>query len=468
MQILARGRGGGLEMQRTTTPSIGLLCGAVVVSGPLQAAGFAVIEQSVKGLGTAFASGAAGGEDASTVFFNPAVMTKLSGDQLLGGSHVIIPNVDFRNKGSQTNPALGGAPLRGIEPNNGGEVGFVPNFYYMHSFSDNLKYGVGINTPFALGTTYNLGWVGRYHADRSELMTINFNPSVAYRINPMLSVGAGFNLQYLDVTLTNALDASAICLGATRLGRIPGGACQQAGLATPGNPGTDGFSKLIGNSVGFGYNLGLLFEPLPTTRIGLQYRSDVDQEAEGDATFTMPNLLKLGGAFHDTTATAPLTLPATASISAFHELNPEWSIMGDVTWTHWSTFQQLRVQFDNPAQPTSITPERWDNSFRYSLGGTYHPSGKPYVFRMGVALDETPIPSAALRSPRIPDADRKWLAFGGSYQVSKTISVDAAYTHLFLDDAPINNTEPATGHRLAGEFGLDIDIFSVQLAWKML
>jgi long-chain fatty acid transport protein len=130
----------------------------------------------------------------------------------------------------------------------------------------------------------------------------------------------------------------------------------------------------------------------------------------------------------------------------------------------------LRIEYDNPAQPDSVTTEDWDDSNRYSIGLDYQYSDK-MILRTGVALDETPVPSRERRTPRLPGNDRTWLSFGLSYLINPQMSVDVGYSHLFIDDAKIDNefesSVPTLNATLEGEYEAEVDIFSAQLNWNL-
>jgi len=434
------------------------------MSSDVIAGGFAILEQGVKGLGNAFAGSAAVADDAATVFFNPAGMTRLQGSEIDAAGHLILPSLNFQDRGSHLNRAIGGAPITATDDGDGADPALIPNFYYVHSYDDRLKFGAALNVPFAFLTDYEPGWQGRYHALRSEGFVINLNTSAAYRFNELLSIGVGFDAQYIDVTFSNALDFSALCLG----NPASAPACGALGLSTPGHAATDGRVGFSGDDWSFGYNVGVLLEPSKATRIGVHYRSHVEHELSGEADFTVPvpAFAAATGAFQDTGASTTLDLPDSVFLSAYHEIDERFAVLGDITWTHWSRFDQVVVRFDNPRQPPVVTPQGWEDAFRYALGITYHPEG-PFTLRSGVAYDETPVPNARLRSPRIPDQDRVWLTFGASYRYSETVSLDFGYAHLFIDDAGIDNTEVNTGHVLTGEFEGEVDIIAAQLVWRM-
>lgn len=452
---------------------LALVIGSMIAAASFnaQSAGFAIIEQSASGMGNAFAGAAAVAEDASTIFFNPAGMTNLHGSQLVAAGHIIVPSADFNNEGSYVNPLLtGGAPFPGSLPgsdDDGGETAFVPNLYFSTQLSDQLFAGIGINAPFGLATKYDNDWVGRYHALRSEISTININPSIAYKVNDSVSLGGGISAQYIDATLSNAVDFGSVCFGLEGKGLLPPGTCSGAGVLPLQ---ADGQAKVKGSDWGFGFNLGAMINLTDQTRIGLAYRSMISQDLEGNARFRVPAnfqaILNIGlPLFSDTGVAAGVDLPESASISLFHAFNEQWAVLADATWTKWSHFEELRIAYDNPAQPDTVQPENWDNNMRYSIGATYRPSQK-WVFRVGAAYDETPIDKTVDRTPRIPGNDRKWVAIGLGYRLSDNLSMDAGYSHLFIDDTDLDALDRSTGHQLIGTYESDVNIFSAQLNYK--
>jgi long-chain fatty acid transport protein len=161
---------------------------------------------------------------------------------------------------------------------------------------------------------------------------------------------------------------------------------------------------------------------------------------------------------------ADVTLPASASVSALHKLGQKFEIMGDITWTQWSEFDELRVRYIGSAvQPDAVTTQDWDDSFRYSIGLSYILNEK-IKLRTGLAYDETPIKNPERRTPRIPGEDRIWTALGLTWQATEKFSFDVAYAHLFVDDPKINNTTEGTvEHTLQGEYDASVDIVSAQV-----
>lgn len=378
-----------------------------------QAAGFALVEQNASGLGNAYAGQAASAQDASTIFFNPAGMTLLPDRQVVLAGHLIKPQAKFSGTVS---PAIGGG--------NGGDAGdlaLVPNAYFAFRLTPDVHVGIGMNAPFGLKTEYDSTWKGRTEAIKSELKTINLNPSIAWKASESLSLGAGLSIQYAEATLSSATSG-----------------------AIPPPVGT-----VKGDDYGWGFNLGALWQLSDATRIGFAYRSEVDYTLEGS--------FKVNGVTAVNPVHADLTMPDSASLSLFHKFDTRWDLLADVTWTGWSDFDALRIVNANGG-PVSTTIENWDNTYRYSLGANYHLNDR-VTLRGGVAYDQTPM-SDAYRTARIPDGDRTWIAFGGQYRVSDRSTLDFGYAHLFIRDTPINKTE--SGVTLSGTYEGAVDILSAQ------
>ncbi len=217
------------------------------------AAGFALIEQSASGLGNAFAGAAATAEDASTVFFNPAGMSQIKEPQVVFAGHAISLSAQF--SGTATNPgSLGGGPATGDTGGDAGGVSFVPNLYFVMPIGEKLAFGIGVSAPFGLKTEYDNTWVGRFQGIKSEIKTINVNPALSYKFSDSFSLGGGLNYQKLDAELTNA-----VVLG----------------------PGTEGRANLSADDDAWGWNVGLLFNLTPATKIGVSYRSEIDYDLTG-------------------------------------------------------------------------------------------------------------------------------------------------------------------------------------------
>ncbi|GAB4237860.1 MAG: outer membrane protein transport protein [Chlamydiales bacterium] len=444
-------------------------------------------------MGNAYAGVAATGEDASTIFFNPAGLTRLCGNEAICALHAIFPVGNFKDRGTILYPPIAeaagvGLPILGGSPGNGGEIAGIGNLYVSKKCNDRFAVGLGINTPFGSATDYHPNWVGRYHAIRSELLTININPCVAFKIHPCLSVGIGFDVMYFSTTLTNKIDYGSIAWNASLDLPEPQRTAIQNGLTALGFlPQTqDGRVRLEGKDWSYGWNIGVLWEPCETTRVGFHYRSGFRHNVRGSEKFRdLPTLIQnpsLGGALAPffgsiqasvatpTNARATIDLPLLLSLSAYHEIGPCWAIMGDVTWTKWDVIDVLEVLFDNPAQPPSTTTVNWENTFRYAFGANYRPNCC-WVFRTGAAWDVSPVPSKELYTPRFIDNDRFWLTGGFGYSFSACFHVDVGYAHLFVKEPRVDKTgfhleEDIIRGGLKGVYRAHTDIVSAQIVYN--
>lgn len=428
------------------------------VSGTAAASGFALIEQSASGLGNAYAGGAASAEDASTIFFNPAGMSRLNGKQIAVAVNAIKPSAKF------SGTATGLAPLQVAGTGTGSDAGslaLVPNGYFAMEINPQLRFGLGINVPFGLQTEYDSNWMGRFQAIKSKIETVNLNPSLSYQLSDGVAVGAGFSYQHIKGDLSGVTNYSAAAYAA---GFAAGGlAGAAAALAAAGGPGKEGVSTLTGNDNAWGYNFGALFNINPQTRVGLAYRSRIKYNLNGTVSFAN-RPAALAAALPDQAVTLAITMPDSFSVSAFHQLSDKWDVMADASWTGWSAFQQLNVLKTNGSSLSTPTPENWKDTWRVSAGANYHYSNQ-WMARAGVAFDQSPV-SDSFRTVRIPDADRTWLSVGGQYKPSKESTLDFGYAHLFVNNASLNQSAAAAdlagkGY-LVGNYNNSVDILSAQ------
>jgi len=422
----------------------GIVTGAMLaISGSAMASGFALLEQSGSGLGNAFAGGAASAEDASTIFFNPAGMSRLNGKQIVVGGSMIKPSAKFSDTGSTP------AALQTTNNGNGGDAGSwapVPNAYFTMEVNPQTRVGLGINAPFGLQTEYDTNWIGRFQAMKSKIQTVNLNPSVSYDVNETVSLGAGLNYQHITGDLTSAVNYAAAAGG---------------GLG----PNVEGVSTISGSDSAWGYNLGALFNVDPQTRIGIAYRSKIKYNLSGTISFSnVPSPLSASLLLANGPVTLPITMPDSFSLSGFHQLDDRWDVMADATWTGWSVLQQLKIDRTSGLNVQTVQ-ENWKNTWRVSAGTSYR-YNMQWKARAGIALDQSPV-SDAYRTARIPDNNRTWLTVGGQYKPSKQTAIDFGYAHLFVKDSTIADMQAASGKgNLVGSYSNSVDILSVQYAYS--
>ena len=406
------------------------------------AAGFAVHEQSAASQGNAYAGVAAGGDDISSSFFNPATLARYSGIHAVGSFSVVAGQADFTPHSATT---VFGTPITGGDGGNLIRTGYVPAFTGSWEFTPDWFLGLSVNAPFGFETEGDGGWIGRYHALGSKLRGIEITPMAAWKAADWISFGAGFRAMKLNARLSSNID----------IGTASGGL-----LAAPGDPSADSIASIKGDDWAYGYTLGVTLTPRADTRIGIGYRSRMNVNLRGTADFTLSpqgQLLSLAsGQLVDTGASAAVTTPETVTLGIEHDLSPQWTVGAEADWTRWSRFQEIRVLFDNPLQADDVTRENWKDSWFLSLGATYHPDDD-WALRAGVAYDEGVIQNGAQRGPRIPDSDRYWASLGAGYKLTEATTINAAYSHIFAPKTTIAQSVSDPNNRLRGNLNGEVE-----------
>jgi long-chain fatty acid transport protein len=394
------------------------------------ASGFQLQEQSASGLGLAYSGMAAAVQDASTVFWNPAGMSLLPGKQGVAAIHYIMPDTKYSNTASTLPLAAFG------DGGQGGETALLPALYGSWMINPQWSVGLAVNAPFGLATEWDSRWVGQLHAIRSEIETLNINPSVSFKVNQMFSLGAGLSYQRLKAEFTNAV-----------------------GITSPTPIG-----KVAGDDWGWGFNLGGLVDFGQGTRLGLTYRSQIKYTVEGDLSFNVP--------LPTQRIKADVKLPETFSIGLSHQFNPQTRVLADWTWTGWDSIPELRIVSQATGATISNTALNFKNSWRMGVGVEYQ-LNQPWLLRAGLAYDKTPIQDA-YRTPRLPDADRTWLAIGARYVPAPSSNwwFDFGYTYIWMKNASSNlpyagapAAEAARGV-LRGEYKANINVLAAQVGFK--
>ncbi|MFG6138349.1 OmpP1/FadL family transporter [Halomonas sp. B23F22_10] len=436
------------------------LASAALVSAQAAATGFQVREQSAKSLANAFSNAAAGAEDVSFMAHNPAAIGNIDGNQVAGG--VAYIDASFELQDAEATSLVGTNYDRGGS-RQGGETATVPSFAAKTQLDERWDLGLAIYAPYGLSTKYDKDWIGRYHAVETELTTIDFQPTLNYRATERLNLAVGLRAQYADATLSNAVDLGA--RGA------------QAGVPGAAPGGNDGFAEVTGDDWGFGYTLGVLYQATDKTRLGASYRSEIDLTLEGDARFSADDpsgQIVLDGARARNTLTngggsAELTTPANLNFGVYHQLTDRLALMANAEWTEWSSFDELTVEFED-STPDSNTTENWDDTWAFSVGANYALNPQ-WLLRAGLGIDETPVPSAEFRTPRVPDADRRWASLGATYQPTENLGITAGYLRIFGDDVDMDQdatptNENASRGNLSGTYEVEADVFALSLDYR--
>ena len=384
-------------------------------SSYVSASGFQLTEQNASGLGNAYAGQGAVTENASTIFFNPAGMTQLKDREISGGLTAVKTSFKFTNQAS--NVAQFGTAGNGGD---GGTLGLIPNGYLSWALSKDLYVGVGVGAPFGLKTEYDNPWIGAAQSTMFDLKTYNINPSIAYRVNDKVSLGLGVNYQRLDAEYK-----------------------RQAGIfdtAHSGVPLTTSAVDLKLNGDTWGWNVGGLLTLSPATKIGVSYRSEMKYSLTGNIGISSTSAAVAAGASN---VKADLTLPGTFNLSVAQELSDRWQMMGDITWTGWSSIPKLDIVRSSGAG-SGLIAQTLDTNFRdtwrVGLGATYK-LNDAWKLKFGIAYDQTPVKGADTRLTSLPDNNRTWFSTGAQWKLAKEQSLDVGIAYLYLKDAQINNNQ---------------------------
>lgn len=387
-----------------------------LATGQVHAAAFQLNEHSASGLGRAYAGEAAIADNASVLARNPAAMTTFDKMAVSVSGTYIKPDVDVDGAINRVDAngnklaKLTDASESGIAP-----AAFVPAAYFIQPLNDQWAWGMGLFSNYGLSTEYSETFPAGAGAGNTELMTLNINPNIAYRINEHFSVGAGINAVY----------------GAAELNRFAG----YTGTALPKDTNV---AHLKGDTWGFGWNVGTLYEVNENHRFALTYRSQVDMSFDGDFKGLTSGNRTVDG-------NLKLDLPAQAEFAGYHRLNQQFAVHYSVNWSDWSAFQELKATSsgcNTPGQPGVCLnkPEKFKDSTRYSIGGTWY-INPAWEARLGFAYDNTPI-EAEYRSLSIPDSDRIWYSAGATYHINTDMSVDFGMAYLDGKEVDVNEGLP--------------------------
>ncbi len=423
----------------------------VVFSGATSASGFQLLEQNASGIANAYAGSAAVADNASTIFFNPAGMTQLQARELSGGVSAVNPSFSLDNKGSSVG-ALFPNGLAGT--GDGGDAGgwaFIPNGYLSWALNKNLFIGLGVGAPFGLKTEYDNPWVGAAQSIMFEVKTYNINPSIAYRVNDTVSLGAGVSWQKIEAEYRRNTSVSPL--------------------------GAHTFSTMNVDDTAWGWNLGALFTLSPSTKVGVSYRSEMKYDTVGNIKITsdgtaagnagLAATVAIGGA---SDVKADLTLPDTFIMSVTQKLSDKWEMLGDVSWTGWSSIRKvdiIRTSGVANGSTAQILDTDFQDTWRVALGANYQ-FNDAWKLKFGVAYDQTPVKGASTRLTSMPDNDRVWFSFGTQWTPDKTSRLDLGVSYIYAQDSKINNNQlvpnppaPSRG-QVVGDYNASIWLLGAQ------
>jgi long-chain fatty acid transport protein len=377
------------------------------------AAGFRLPEAGVKAMGMGFAF-TAQADDPSAIYFNPAGLTQLKGQNVMvGGTYVRENGGEFTG----TTPISAGPGETQKDLNF-----FIPNAYYTRTTNNGyVAYGIGIFAPFGLGQEYKdrNSSIFRNQITKIDLQTVVVNPTIAFKIDEILSVGFGIDWMYGKAELAK----------------------------TPVVPGVGNLYNLDleGDGDAWGYNFGLLLKPSPNLRIGANYRSPFTLKIKnGDVTISNTNPLyggvpALGTAPSDTKGSATISMPATFALGAAYTAG-KLTLEADADWTFWHSFRSLPITIQDQVLTLFSTdaPKRWKDVVALRLGAEYRVTD-PLALRAGFAYDPSPVPADTM-GPELPDADRFNYMVGAGYKIANW-TIDGAFMYVDKKDRTVTNPQ---------------------------
>ncbi|NWG30812.1 MAG: outer membrane protein transport protein [Rhodocyclaceae bacterium] len=394
------------------------LIAALVAAAPVGAAwasGFQLLEQNGSGIATAYAGSAAIADNASTIFFNPAGMTKLQAREFSVGLDAVRPSFKFSNNGTIITPATG------TGTGDAGDWSYIPNGYLSWALNKDVYLGIGLSAPFGLKTDYDPTWVGRFQSISFDIKTYNINPSIAWKVNDKVSLGFGVNWQRMEAEYQRY---AAVINSATQNTKV----------------------VLDADDDSWGWNAGVLFDLSPATRIGISYRSAIKHTLEGTLKFSGP-AAQSNALMTDVNAKGEIKLPDTLILSVVQKLDDRWTMLGDLSWTGWSSVNKVDI-IRTSGVLNGSTAQTLDTDFRdtwrVAFGGIYQYSAD-WDLRFGIAYDQTPVKNAQKRLTSLPDNDRLWLSFGGQRKFGKDAKLDLGAAYLYVKDTAIDNNQTLSG-----------------------
>lgn len=413
------------------------------------ASGFANRDDSAIFAGYAFSGAASSGDSLATIVNNPAAMTLFDDDAIEIGASYQLPHLNARGtQGTTTVPADHGSPAFqfAIPGNDGPQIAeqkLLPSFFALFAPTPELRFGLAVTEPFNLDNSYGSDSPARFQTELAHISTVDINPSFAYKVLPWLSIGAGASIQTFSANLSNAIDFGALVpTGAFQLGGLNRAQLQQLLNLHVGKPGNDGIVDVREDSVSAGFDVGLLAEPIEGTRLGLSYRSGIDQKATGRTNFFAPTFAGLAlvpfGQGANVNSTNDVALPGNITFGITQKIDDDLTVNASYQYTFWHTFKSLDFLFANPRQPiVDIAPNFHDTSF-LAIGAS-RKLGDGLTLRAGFDYDQTPT-SDAFRLLQVPDSDQFDLSGGLSYAVTDGVALNASYTHGFFSTARVNQS----------------------------
>lgn len=371
--------------------------GFTLLGGPAtaNASGFALYTHGARELGR-INSVVASPEGPVSSFFNPATLTEISGNQVEAGTILIFPSTKFKSAST------------GKTEETKSQVFYPGTLFGVYHLNDMLTLGLGVNSPFGLGTEWPKNWEGRYITTNAEMETFLFNPNLAWKVADTLILAGGIDLLLGDITLES---------------NIP--------LFLYVGPGfSDGEQKFSGNGHGWGYNLGVLWKIKKGLSLGISYRSGIDLELEGDLHFNLPAGTPPGikAMFPNTGAKVDVNLPPQVFAGLAYQVNDNLVVEIGGRWEGWSRYKELKLYLEQPVagRDTIIIEKNWKDTLAFNTGVRYSVDPTLDVL-LGYLYEDNPVPDDTFE-PSVPASEKHMLSLGAAKRFGR---VKTAITYLY-------------------------------------
>jgi long-chain fatty acid transport protein len=407
------------------------------------AAGLILYEDATPSVGLGSAGYAARAQDASTLFKNPAGMSLLPGSQFAGGLELLQGNITFSPNG-QTSARLGTG-------DGGNALPLLPegSAYFTHQLNDKFAVGLGMMSYFGLAQNYDDDWVGRYYIQEGALLGVSFLPTLSYKVNDWLSVGAGMN------AMVGYLKSEV--------------AVNNLSVGGPLWTGGDGQVKLEDYEWGFGANAGILINLSERTRFGASYLSRVNLDFSDAPSWSnlRPGLEGILNSRGLLTSSLDLgvTVPQQVMGGVYHELDDKWAVMVDAGWQNWKQFGYVSVAVASE-DPTSVTLDnQYENTWHLG-GGAMFRLNPHWTFTGGVAYDSSPV-SDANRSITLPMGEQWRFGLGAIWKVNEKLNLGAGWDLIWMGDLSVDQDRGPLAGRVSGTYeGAYVNVFALNLNCK--
>jgi long-chain fatty acid transport protein len=365
---------------------------------------------------------------------HPAGMTLLDRSQLLSASGALLPSTNFDVAPETTTKGSGGG--------NAGVFMPVGAFFYVYKFSERVRFGVAAFSDYGLAGNYGKEWVGRYYITRAALFTGKVAPSIAYKVNEWLSVGAGFSFAVGRLTFQSKINNALPRLG-------------------------DGGLSLESWDEAFGGNAGILLRPLPKLRIGLTYQSPEYYKFgfQPHLTHLGPGLGAISKRIGGTQFNVPLTEPQQVMASAVYEIVPNFSVMGNVGWQNWTEFGEFPVGISAKNQRTISANLHFSNTCQIAIGQQLRFAEK-WLWSAGFAYDSSPV-SQANRIAVLPIDRQLRYGTGLQYEINRNMTAGAAWEFMDAGPGPFTTRRGPLAGRLQGHYSTNyLNFLALNVIWK--